>query len=131
MFNYPPMKTLEQKIIKKVYLTETKNYVGKILLFFAVAAVGLLFGIILYNQLVEQRTLDMLQIFQEDGSVIRMYLGQVLSDVYYETPKIPLFLSLFSVVFVIIFLLIFIRNFGRIKKVTRSLLKFWVTTYEK
>ncbi len=125
------MKTLEQKIIQNIYLTETKNYIGKILLFAVVAAVGLLFGTILYNQLIEQRTLDMLQIFQEDGSVIRIYLSQVLSDVYYETPKIPLYLSLFSVIFIIILLLIFIRNFRRIKKVIRSLLKFWTTTYEK
>ncbi len=119
------MKNLEEKIIKKVYFFETKNILMKLVFFLLLLIVGIFFGLAIYWQLSEQRAWDMLQIFQEDISVIREYLNQVMADIFQETPKIPLFFFVLFIFFLVFFLLIFIRNFRKLKKKTQSIIKFW------
>lgn len=123
------MKKLEDKILSKVYQFETRRTIFEVIIRIAALIVLLLAGIfvfqVLYTALIEQKTLDVLQIFAEDIETIRDYFGEVLSTLYEETPKDVLLLLVAIMILLILAILTLIVNFEKIKRRTKSILKFW------
>lgn len=127
------MKKLEEKIIRKVYKIETKSTFIKLLtttiIVLGSISVGAFLAVSVYSQLVEQQTFDLLDIFQEDISVIKQYIADVLYTFYLETPKLTLLLSLGGLAIGLIGVTISLRNFGRIKNKVLSIRKYWERHY--
>ncbi len=123
------MKKLEKKIIKKIYSFETKKTLLEIVfrtgLIIVVGFIGIFYLIKVVQQLVEQQTLDVLELFQEDVEIIRNYAKEVLETVYQEFPKYEFVLSLLMFVVGLFFAFLLIKNFKKIKNKLFALKKYW------
>lgn len=123
------MKKLEKKILKKVYAFETKRTVTELIIKIGSICIVIIAGVFvvssLIRQLVEQQSLDMFQIFQEDREIIRQYLGDVLNTFYQELPKNEAMWSIILTILFIFLVLIFIHNFEKISNRIKALKKFW------
>jgi len=122
------MKKLEKKILKKVYFWEAKrtvfDLVLKIILFFSSGLFLFILGQIFFEILVEQKTLDLLNFFNEDFEVVKKYFLENIFILFFEIPKfllllILIFLSIFSLV-----ILTLIKNFYTLKNKIKSFFKF-------
>lgn len=126
------MNNLKTKILKKIYQYETKQTATEIIIRFlsiiAVMALYILMVFELTRQLVEQQTLDVLQLFGESTEVIFTHINDVIEILYYELPVdiIILIFILGSIFLLLTFLLIRKRN--RIINKTKQLIKFWKKT---
>ena len=127
------MKKLEKKILKKVYFWEAKrtvfDLVLKIILFFSSGLFLFILGQIFFEILVEQKTLDLLNFFNEDFEVVKKYFLENIFILFFEIPKfllllILIFLSIFSLV-----ILTLIKNFYTLKNKIKSFLKL-IKKYE-
>jgi len=121
------MKKLEKKILKKVYFWEAKktvfDLVLKMILFFSSGLFLLIFGQIFFEILDEQKTLDLLNFFNEDFEVVKKYFLDNVFIFFFEMPK---FLLLLSLLFLVIFSLIsftLIKNFYILKNKVKSFFK--------
>ncbi len=120
-------KNLEQKILKRVYKFEKERTSLTVLRYIIlVGGVGALivYAVVrIYEMLYRQGTLDLLQIFGEDRSIINQYLGEVFDTFTTEFPK---FLGFELLILILIFatvLILVLRNFGKIKNRLRALKK--------
>lgn len=123
------MKKLEKKILNKVYSFETKQTLSQLFLRLLVMAsltmAGILFVTIVADELREQQTLDMLEIFNENYVIIRENIMEVTATFFQELPMIE---TLFTVVIIVIFLVLFLKfilNFAKIKNKIQSIIKYW------
>lgn len=123
------MKKLEKKIIKKVFLIETKRTVSEVLLrilgILVLAFVAFFIGSLIWEIFQEQRTLDLLEIFQEEMEIVRKYSYDVLVQFYRETPKELVAIFTSGIIVLIILLIGIVKNYKRIKNRLRSILVFW------
>lgn len=124
------MKKLEDKIIKKIYVLETKKVVMSSIvktLIFVLSGLGaIMFIQIVSEEFFDMKTFILFEIMQEDREVIMKHIGGVLSSVFQEIPISMVLISFFFITILIVISLTFVRNFGKIKHRTVSLLKFWV-----
>jgi len=129
------MKKLEDKILKKVYILETKKTVTssvvKTLVFVLSGLGAFLFIQILAEEFFDMKTFSLFEIMQEDGEVIIKHIGGVLSSVFQEIPISMVLITLFFIVILMVVSLTFVRNFGKIRHRTVSLFKFWVKREKK
>ncbi len=123
------MRKLEKKILKKVYSFETKRTITEIILrigsILVVIAAGTVVVVSLLRQLIEQQTLDMLEIFQEDKEIIKQYLSDVLNTFYQELPKNETIWVIILFIFFILLILFFIKNFEKINNRIKALKIYW------
>jgi len=122
------MKRLEKKILKKVYFWEAKrtvfDLVLKMILFFSSGLFLFILGEIFFEILNEQKTLDLLNFFNEDFEVVKKYFLDNIFIFFFEMPK---FLLLLILLFLVIFSLIcltLIKNFYIFKNKVKSFFKF-------
>lgn len=122
-------KGFEKRIEHKIYLFETKRTlrefvlrIGSILL---IALGGIFFGIGLIKQLAEQRTFDLLALFQEDKEIVKEFWRDVLDTFYVELPKIPFIVFIFCSIVFLLFVLFFVKNFVKIRNKMRSIISYW------
>lgn len=123
------MKNLDKKIIRNVYVIETRKTFVSIV----IRVIGIIFictciilvGSVIFDIFVEQQTFDLLRIFEEDGEIISNYWADVMRLIVEETPKelvmvlgigiILLFFSLFNIK----------KNFYMFINKLRSIIKYW------
>lgn len=122
------MKNLEDKILKKVYLYETKRtsieIIVRVILFSILSLLILLFGVVLFEELIEQKTFDLFQIFSENFEVITRYVFDVLYVFYQELPKVISSIFLALIIFIVLCLFIVIKKLKYFKNKIKSLIKF-------
>lgn len=123
------MKKLKEKIIKKIYIFETINTSVRIavksLTVLIFTALGIFLSISIYRQLVEQQTLDLLEIFSEDADIVRQYLRDVLWIVYQELPLLSIIIVLIVITGFSLIIVSIIKNFGRTGKKIKALINYW------
>lgn len=114
---------LEQQIMQNVYGFEAKKTSMTVLKLGLIVTLSLnlviIFGILTYNILKEQQTLALLELFNEDPSIIKENFMEVLTTFYVEAPHL---LMLLVLLFLLIFwgtVFVIIRNY---KKIRRKLL---------
>lgn len=124
------MVQLEEKILNRVYRFETKKTLSELIIRVGTIIIAIFatasFGIFVFQQLQEQQTLDLLQIFQEDVDTARMYIGEVASTLYQETPKQEFLIFVVALMCVIVFGLLFVKNFEKMRKRVLSILRYWL-----
>jgi hypothetical protein len=123
------MKKLEKKILKKVYFWEAKRTIFdlflKMILFFSSGLFLLIFGQIFFEILNEQKTLDLLNFFNEDFEVIKKYFLDNVFIFFFEMPKFLLLLLLLFLATFSLVILTLIKNFYTLKNKVKSFLKFF------
>lgn len=124
------MKQLEKKILRKVYLFETQNTLARLILrvlailVFATGGVILVMAVV--KQLVEQQTLDVLEIVFEDFDIVKAYIGEVVETLLQEIPKTHVLFALGAISIALILLLTIIKNFAKLRNKINSLSKYWL-----
>jgi len=123
------MKNLEKKILKKVYFWEAKrtvfDLVLKMILFFSSGLFLFILGEIFFEILNEQKTLDLLNFFNEDFEVVKKYFLDNVFIFFFEMPRFLLLLILFFLVIFSLISLTLIKNFYTLKNKVKSFLKFF------
>lgn len=123
------MNKLDQNIIDKVYKFEIKRTLKKIIIFLVLFVVSLSIGIIsyqfIYNSLSEKRTFDVLQIFQEDFEVIKIYFGDAVSTIFHDLPKRHFILFVLSLITFVVLIFVFLKTFKVLKRRLSAILKHW------
>ncbi len=126
------MKKLEKQIVNKMYSFETKKTLLEIMIRTGVVLIATIFGMyflmVVIRQLIEQRTLDVLELFQEDAEIIRNYAREAFETIYQEFPKYEFALSIFMFLVGLFFILLFLKNFKKIKNKLFALKKYWQTS---
>lgn len=123
------MKKLEDRILKKVYVMETRktslSFLVKSALFLVSGFTAFLFTQVLVELFTEERTFNVLEILNDDWEVVSHHLGDILYVFFAETPKIILlvvFLAALSTGWVV---LTFVKNFGKMRHKVNALVRFW------
>lgn len=123
------MKKLENRIIKKIYQIETKKTAFYLFfrLFFGLLSgfFALIFTLVIFDILTEQRSFDLLSFFQEDFEVFRKYFLINIIDFYQELPQPLTIFLLMSIILMLGILLILVKNFNFIKNKILSIYKFY------
>ena len=123
------MKKLEEKIIKKIYTMETKNllvsFILKAVVFIFMGLLAILSTQIIIEVFKEQETFDMFQLFKEDVEIIRRYFFDVIVEVYQETPKLALVLTVVAIFILLFIIITIIKNWKTILNKGGALLRFW------
>ncbi len=120
---------LENTILDKIYKFESKKTAQflsirlGLFLLFLIVSIGLVISVI--NQLVEQQTLDLLQIFQEDVATIKLYIIDVVGTMFEEFPKLQTAAIIGALLICLVIILTFIKNFGKIRNKLKILLDYW------
>jgi len=123
------MKKLEDKIIKKIFVMETKNtflsFLARIVLFTIFGFLIVVFGQATIEIFKEQRTFDLLNLFNEDIEIIKRYFLDVIYTFYQETPKIVFILLVVSLfLFLFLIWITFKKRHSIINRI-KSLFRFW------
>ena len=125
------MTKLEDRILKKVYVFETKRTliesIVKIIFYVFLAGFVILAGQAIYEILMEEGAFDVFQIVGEDIEIIRMFAGDALYTFYQELPKELLLLFFAGVIILSVSMVIVIKHFGAIKNKMKALIHFWKT----
>jgi signal transduction histidine kinase len=123
------MKKLEDRIIKKIYVLETKNTVINFMLKLAgillSGAVAVFLVQILWEIFAEEQTFNILEIFTDDIEVVWEYLGNIFTVIFNETPLellVPIGLAAALFLFIA---LTFILNFGKMKHKLTAAWNYW------
>lgn len=126
---FSSMKKLEDKIIKKVYQIETKKTASYLFfrLFFGLlfGFFALIFTLVIFDILIEQKSFDLLYFFQEDFEVFRKYFFINIINFYQELPQPLTIFLLMSILLILGILLILIKNFNILKNKILSIYKFY------
>lgn len=123
------MQKLENKIVKKIYGFETKKTLIPFLIkagaivFFGLT--GFAMVLLVIQELVQEQTFDLLQLFQEDFSVIRENIGNVLSVFFQEVSWDRLILAVIILSITVYLIIKLFRNLRTVKNKLRSIIKFW------
>ena len=129
------MKKLEDKIIKRVFVFETKKafieIVAKFVLIIALGFFAYIFALVIIDILHEQAAFDLFQIFSEDMEVVRKYIFEAATTFYHELPKLIsiFFLAIFIALAALLFFIV--KNFSYFKKRIRAIVKFWLKKGKK
>lgn len=123
------MQKLEDKIIKKMYVLETKktgfSLITKTILFLFFGLLAIFFTQILTEVFFETGSDSVFEILQEDWQVVAKHGLDIIFSLYQEIPK-PLILVIFVSFFIsLLVLLTFIKNFGKIRYKVIALLRYW------
>jgi len=125
------MTKLEDRILKKVYVFETKRTliesIVKIIFYVFLAGFVIFAGQAIYEILMEEGAFDVFQIVGEDIEIIRMFAGDALYTFYQELPKELSLLFLIGVIILSVSMVIVIKHFGAIKNKMKALIRFWKT----
>ena len=123
------MKTLENKIIKKIYRMETKKTIGQIISETVSVTLIIFSSIFVFSVIVEilneQASFDLFDFLRDDFEIIwdNLYNNSLL---FIEELPMPLTYVLIGLLLLLIWLLfVIIKNFNRIKNKLISLYKFW------
>lgn len=123
------MKTLEDRILKKVYVMETKNtslsLISKIMLILLSGFTAFIFTQVLVDIFIEEKTFDILEIFRENWEVVSRHLGDIAAVFFQETPKSVLAVMFVSSGVFLLAVLTFLGNFGKMRHKLAALLKYW------
>ena len=123
------MRQLERKIIKGVYFFETRQtllqLIIRLLAIISFSLGGILLGVIIVQELRQQQTLDIFEIFFEDLIIIRENIGEVITTFFLEAPVVEIVLVIFALIATSFLVLKFIQNFSRVKNKVNSIIKFW------
>ena len=123
------MRQLERKIIKGVYFFETRQtllqLIIRLLAIISFSLGGILLGVIIVQELRQQQTLDIFEIFFEDLIIIRENIGEVMATFFLEAPVVEIVLVIFALIATSFLVLKFIQNFSRVKNKVNSIIKFW------
>jgi len=123
------MRQLEKKIIKGVYFFETRQILLQLIIrLMAVISFslgGILLGVIIVQELIQQQTFDVLELFFEDLGIIRENIGEVIATFFQEAPIVEIILSIFAMITTSFLVLKFSQNFSRVKNKVNSIIKFW------
>jgi len=123
------MRQLERKIIKGVYFFETRQtllqLIIRLLAIISFSLGGILLGVIIVQELRQQQTLDIFEIFFEDLIIIRENIGEVITTFFLEAPVVEIVLVIFALIATSFLVLKFIQNFSRVKNKVSSIIKFW------
>ena len=123
------MKKLDKSILKTVYLFETEHTFFECLLggiFIIVCGiVGFIFGLYVYQTLIQSQTLDLLDLFSENVEVIKNYFWEVMAIFYSETPKLALIIFLILCIIVVVSIVNFGKKIKKLSNKIRSLLSYW------
>lgn len=123
-------KTIEKKIIDRVYQYETRKTFVQ--LFLEVTVTIALISIILipilalFEIFTEQKTFELLHLFEEDQEVIRKYFWETLSTFYQETPKIILLIIILGLICLVSLLIYIIRHFSYFRNKVVNIIKYWI-----
>lgn len=123
------MQKLEDKIIKKMYVLETKktglSLITKTILFLFFGLLAIFFFQILTEVFFETGSDNVFEILQEDWQVVAKHGMDIVYSLNQEIPK-PLILVIFiSFCISLLALLTFIKNFGKIRYKVIALLRYW------
>jgi len=128
------MKNFEKKILKRIYLWETRKTIIEIILkatlFFSSFLFLIIFLQVFFEILNEQKSFDLLNFFGEDFVVIKRYFLDNIVIFWFEMPKLLLLLILVFFISTSLILLILIKNFNIFKNKVKSLIKYF-KKYEK
>ena len=123
------MKKLEKKILKKVYSFETKdtltNISLRLILMTGLTILVILFLTLTFEELNQQQTLDIFEIFYEDFIIFKENIFEVATTLFGELPIIEAFFSLAITVILFFLLIKFIYNFVKIKNKIYSIIKYY------
>ena len=123
------MKKLEKKILKKVYSFETKdtltNISLRLILMTGLTILVILFLTLTFEELNQQQTLDIFEIFYEDFIIFKENIFEVATTLFRELPIIEAFFSLAITVILFFLLIKFIYNFVKIKNKIYSIIKYY------
>ena len=123
------MRQLERKIIKGVYFFETRQtllqLIIRLLAIISFSLGGILLGVIIVQELRQQQTLDIFEIFFEDLIIIRENIGEVMATFFLEAPIFEIILVIIALIATSFLVLKFIQNFSRVKNKVNSIIKFW------
>jgi hypothetical protein len=123
------MKKLEDKIIDKVYVFETKKtLLGTLIKIVSVClllAATVSFALVVIKTLSEQETLSVIDIFQENVQAIHTYLLDVIYVIFVETPKLHLLFFVIGLLVLVIILWTVAKNARKIGNKIRSLTIYW------
>lgn len=121
------MKQLEKKIIKKVFRYEIKRISFELIL--RTISLGLVgfFSVLmltsLIQQLIDQKTFDLFQLFNEDMEAIITHIDDVFETLGYEIPFDLVFLSIICLVILFILIVLVIQNYKRMMNTLCSIIK--------
>lgn len=122
-------KNLEDKIIRNIYVMETKrmslSFVVRLLSFIFFGGAAFLLIQVLLEVLSEEKTLDVLTIFNDDVEIVGKYLGDIANVIFQETPKGLLLAIAASLAVVLFVVLTFITNFGKMRHKLTAVLRYW------
>lgn len=123
------MKHLEDKIIRNVYVMETKklsvSFVIKLVLALFCGAAALLMFQVWWEYINVSRTFDVLAIFSDDAEIIRSYLGDIGNVIFQETPKGLLLAIIIALAILLSLVLTFIFNFGKMRHKLAAIVHYW------
>lgn len=122
-------KNLEDRIIRTVYVMETKRFsFAFVLRLFSLLIFGgaaLLMIQVLFEVMSEEKTFDVLAIFNDDAEIVKKYLGDIITVIFQETPKGLLLAIAVSLAVAVFAVLTFITNFGKMRHTFAAILRYW------
>jgi len=123
------MKKLEDKIIKKMYVWETKktglSLITKTILFLFFGLLAIFLTQILVEVFFETGSDNVFEILQEDWQIVAKHGLDIIFSLYQEIPKPLIFVIFVSFGISLLALLTFIKNFGKIRYKVTALLRYW------
>ncbi|MFA6005690.1 MAG: hypothetical protein WC775_04365 [Patescibacteria group bacterium] len=123
------MKKLEDKILNKVYVFETKKtFMSAMVKIMSVCMLLVATGTFAYmiiQTFIERETMSVIDIFQENMQALHTYILDVAYVILIETPQPHMAFFIIGIVALFITLWVFIRNRSRISNKIRSLVRYW------
>ena len=114
------IENLENEVMNRVYSFEKKRTTKTIVIYGILISLGFIsiifLTITIYSVLKQQQTLDLLLLFGEDSSIIKMYFWQTMTTFWEESPQESIVLLAGIVVMAGIVIFFFAKNFGKIKR---------------
>jgi len=123
------MKKLEDKIIDRVYVFETKKTLLSAVI--KIVSIGMLviatstFALVIIETLNEKETFSVIDIFQENLQAVHTYLLDVVYVFFVEIPKLHALFFIVGLFVLVAVLWVFVKNMTRIRNKVRSLLRYW------
>ncbi|MFA5135909.1 MAG: hypothetical protein WC489_00775 [Patescibacteria group bacterium] len=129
------MKTLEHKILKKVYVMETRNTLfsiaSKLAIFLAAGFVTFLFIQIMIEIFTDEASLNIFPVFFEGSEVMRTHLTDILYILFSETPPEIFMIIGVGLCILLITIYVTVRNIKKMKNVIHDLIQYWEKTVLK
>lgn len=123
-------KTIEKKIIDRVYQYETrKTFVQlflEVIVTIALISIILIPILALFEIFTEQHTFELLHLFEEDREVIGKYFWETLLIFYQETPKLIVLLIIVGLIGLISLIIYMIHHFSYFRKKIGYIIKYWL-----